>query len=47
MTIGLEQYRDPARLTWLRLVGLPFVGKIGKYPTWHDEQNEGGTGNQE
>lgn len=41
MTIGLEQYRDPARLTWLRLVVLPFVGEIGKYPTWHDEQNEG------
>ena len=47
MTIGLEQYRDPIQLTWLRLVGLPFVGKLGKYPTWHDEQNEGETGNKE
>ena len=47
MTIGLEQYRDPTRLTMLRLVGLPFVGEIGKYPTWHDEQNEDVTGNKE
>jgi len=47
MTISLEQYRDPARLTWLRLVGLPFVGEIGKYPTWHDEQNEVVTENKE
>lgn len=38
MTIGLEQYRDPSRLTWLSLVALPFVGDMGKYPTWHDEQ---------
>ncbi len=37
MTIGLEQYRDPTRLTWIGLVALPFVGEIGKYPTWHDE----------
>ena len=37
MTVGLEQYRDPTRLTWLGLVALPFVGDIGKYPTWHDE----------
>ena len=47
MTIGLEQYRDPTRLTWLGLVALPFVGEIGKYPTWHDEQNEGVNGNKE
>ena len=47
MTIGLEQYRDPTRLTWLGLVALPFVGEIGKYPTWHDEQNESVTGDEE
>ena len=47
MTIGLEQYRDPTQLTWLGLVALPFVGEIGKYPTWHDEQNEGVNGNKE
>ncbi len=40
MTIGLEQFRDPTRLTWLNLVALPFVGKTGAYPTWHDEQEE-------
>ena len=47
MTIGLEQYRDPARLTWLGLVALPFVGEAGRYPTWHDEQNEVKTGNKD
>lgn len=47
MTIGLEQYRDPTQLTWLGLVALPFVGKMGKYPTWHDEQNETVTENKE
>ena len=46
MIIGLEQYRDPTRLTWFGLVALPFVGEIGKYPTWHDEQNEVVTGNK-
>ncbi len=46
MTIGLEQYRDSTRLTWLGLVALPFVGEIGKYPTWHDEQNEVETENE-
>ncbi len=47
MTIGLEQYRDPTRLTWLGLVALPFVWEIGKYPMWHDEQNESVTGDEE
>jgi len=47
MTIGLEQYRDPIRLTWLKLMALPFVGEIGNYPTWHAEQKEGGTGKKE
>ncbi len=40
MTIGLEQYRDPSRLTFLSLLVLPFTGKLGNYPTWHDEVNE-------
>ena len=44
MTIGLEQYRT--QLTWLGLVALPFVGEIGKYPMWHDEQNEVETENK-
>ncbi len=47
MTIGLEQYRDPTRLTWLGLVALPFVGEIGKYPTWHDELNDAVTETKE
>jgi len=32
MTLGLEQYRDPARLTLTRLLVLPFVGTTGTYP---------------
>ncbi len=32
MTLGLEQYRDPARLTLTRLLVLPIVGTIGSYP---------------
>jgi sterol desaturase/sphingolipid hydroxylase (fatty acid hydroxylase superfamily) len=32
MTLGLEQYRDPARLTLTRLLVLPFVGTTGNYP---------------
>lgn len=32
MTVGLEQYRDPARLTLTRLLVLPFVGAPGNYP---------------
>ena len=31
MTIGLEQFRDPARLTLGHIVLLPFTGKPGKY----------------
>ena len=38
MTIGLEEYRDPTRLTWWRLMALPFVGQPGNYPTWHEEE---------
>jgi sterol desaturase/sphingolipid hydroxylase (fatty acid hydroxylase superfamily) len=32
MTLGLEQYRDPARLTLARLLVLPFIGTSGNYP---------------
>jgi sterol desaturase/sphingolipid hydroxylase (fatty acid hydroxylase superfamily) len=31
MTIGLNQFRDPKRLTLLRLLVLPFIGKAGTY----------------
>ena len=31
MTIGLHQFRDPSRLTLLRLLALPFIGKGGAY----------------
>ena len=47
MTIGLEEYQDPTRLTWLNLLALPFVGKVGKYPTWQEEQNEESAKNKE
>ncbi len=32
MAIGLSQFREPKRLTLLRLLILPFFGKPGKYP---------------
>jgi len=32
MTIGLSQFREPRRLTLLRLLALPFIGQTGKYP---------------
>jgi sterol desaturase/sphingolipid hydroxylase (fatty acid hydroxylase superfamily) len=32
MTIGLDQYKEPKRLTFLWLIALPFIGKLGKYP---------------
>ena len=32
MTIGLNQFRDPSRLTLLWMLILPFVGKLGSYP---------------
>lgn len=31
MTIGLNQFRDPARLTLPRIIALPFIGKGGSY----------------
>ncbi len=32
MTIGLDQYKEPQKLTLPWLILLPFVGKLGKYP---------------
>jgi len=32
MAIGLDQYREPKRLTLPWLIALPFIGKLGKYP---------------
>ncbi|MEW6348843.1 MAG: sterol desaturase family protein [Thermodesulfobacteriota bacterium] len=32
MTIGLHQFRDPARLTLPWMLALPFAGKPGSYP---------------
>jgi len=32
MTIGLDQYKGPGKLTLPWLIVLPFIGKLGKYP---------------
>jgi sterol desaturase/sphingolipid hydroxylase (fatty acid hydroxylase superfamily) len=32
MTIGLDQYKEPQKLTFLWLLVLPLIGKLGKYP---------------
>ncbi len=32
MIIGLDQYKEPKKLTFFWLIALPFVGKLGKYP---------------
>ena len=32
MTIGLDQYKEPRKLTLPWLIALPFIGKLGKYP---------------
>jgi len=32
MTIGLDQYKEPKKLTFPWLLVLPFIGKLGKYP---------------
>jgi sterol desaturase/sphingolipid hydroxylase (fatty acid hydroxylase superfamily) len=32
MIIGLDQYKEPKKLTFLWLIALPFIGKMGKYP---------------
>jgi sterol desaturase/sphingolipid hydroxylase (fatty acid hydroxylase superfamily) len=32
MTIGLDQYKEPKKLTLPWLLVLPFIGKLGMYP---------------
>jgi len=32
MTIGLDQYKEPKKLTLAWLIALPFIGKMGRYP---------------
>jgi len=32
MIIGLDQYKEPQKLTFFWLIALPFIGKLGKYP---------------
>lgn len=32
MTIGLNQFRDPSRLTLLGILAMPFVGSVSNYP---------------
>ncbi len=32
MTIGLDQYKEPGKLTLPWLIVLPFIGQLGKYP---------------
>jgi len=32
MIIGLDQYKEPKKLTFLWLIALPFIGEMGKYP---------------
>jgi sterol desaturase/sphingolipid hydroxylase (fatty acid hydroxylase superfamily) len=32
MSLGLEQYRDPRRLTLGGILALPFIGRPGRYP---------------
>jgi sterol desaturase/sphingolipid hydroxylase (fatty acid hydroxylase superfamily) len=32
MTIGLDQYKEPQKLTLPWLIVVPFIGKLGKYP---------------
>lgn len=37
ITLGLEQFRDPARLTLAGILALPFVGKPGDYPLGRED----------
>jgi sterol desaturase/sphingolipid hydroxylase (fatty acid hydroxylase superfamily) len=37
MTLGLKQFRDPDRLTFIGLLTLPFVGGPGNYPLSREE----------
>jgi sterol desaturase/sphingolipid hydroxylase (fatty acid hydroxylase superfamily) len=47
MTIGLNQFRDPARLTLPRIIALPFIGKGGSYAIGRRGMREGTTAGQE
>lgn len=37
MSVGLEQYRDPRRLTLGHILALPFLGTTGRYPLTRKE----------
>lgn len=37
MSLGLEQYRDPRQLTLGGILGLPFLGTLGRYPLTRKE----------
>jgi sterol desaturase/sphingolipid hydroxylase (fatty acid hydroxylase superfamily) len=39
MTLGLDQFRNPDRLTLPWMLMLPFVGKTGSYPLGRDDRN--------
>lgn len=39
MTLGLEQFQDPARLTLIGILALPFVGAPGKYPLRREDSS--------
>lgn len=40
MTIGLDQFRDPGRLTLAKILVLPFSGNTGGYAFTQDEQDK-------
>jgi sterol desaturase/sphingolipid hydroxylase (fatty acid hydroxylase superfamily) len=40
MTIGLDQYKEPQKLTLPWLIILPFIGKLGKYPMTRNPEAE-------
>jgi sterol desaturase/sphingolipid hydroxylase (fatty acid hydroxylase superfamily) len=39
ITVGLKQFRDPARLTLAGMLALPFVGKPGEYPLGREDSS--------
>ena len=40
MTIGLYQFRNPARLSLPWMLALPFIGSTGEYPLNYEEQKQ-------
>ena len=40
MTIGLHQFRNPARLSLPWMLALPFIGSTGEYPLNYEEQKQ-------